>query len=134
MKLSLRTFVRTLLFGSVVASLTALAAQDAAGVKTPAAPDNTKVNERDRNATAATADQQSNALSDRQITQQIRQTLMKDKSLSMYAHNVKIITQDGVVTLKGPVRSAEEKSLIEAKAAEVSGKDVKSELSVAAKN
>ena len=134
MKQSLKTLARTLLFGSVVASLTALVAQDTPSDKTPAAPDNTKVNERDRNQTAATADQQSNALTDRQITQQIRQTLIKDKSLSTYAHNVKIITQDGVVTLKGPVRSAQEKSVIEAKAAEVSGKDVKSELTVAAKN
>ena len=46
---------------------------------------------------------------------------MKDKSLSTYAHNVKIITQNGVVTLKGPVRSEEEKQAVEAKAKEIAG-------------
>jgi osmotically-inducible protein OsmY len=56
---------------------------------------------------------------------------MKDKSLSSYAHNVKIITQEGMVTLKGPVRSEEEKQAIEAKAKEVAGGDkVSSELVV----
>jgi hyperosmotically inducible periplasmic protein len=48
---------------------------------------------------------------------------MEDKSLSTYAHNVKIITQNGMVTLKGPVRSEDEKKAIEAKAAEVAGGD-----------
>ena len=56
---------------------------------------------------------------------------MQDKSLSSYAHNVKIITQDGMVTLKGPVRSEEDKRAIEAKAKEVAGEDkVTSELEV----
>jgi osmotically-inducible protein OsmY len=48
---------------------------------------------------------------------------MKDKSLSTYAHNVKIVSQNGVVTLKGPVRSDEEKLNVEAKAAEIAGRD-----------
>jgi osmotically-inducible protein OsmY len=48
---------------------------------------------------------------------------MKDKSISMYGHNVKIITQNGMVTLKGPVRSEEEKQSIEAKAVQVAGPD-----------
>jgi len=56
---------------------------------------------------------------------------MEDKSLSTYAHNVKVITQNGMVTLKGPVRSEEEKRAIEAKAAEVAGGDkVTSEMDV----
>ena len=56
---------------------------------------------------------------------------MEDKSLSTYAHNVKIISQNGMVTLKGPVRSDEEKSAVEAKAAEIAGKDkVTSQLEV----
>jgi osmotically-inducible protein OsmY len=59
---------------------------------------------------------------------------VKDKSLSTYAHNVKIITQNGQVTLKGPVRSEEEKRAIEAKAAEVAGDSkVTSELDVKSK-
>ena len=60
---------------------------------------------------------------DRDLTKQIRQSLVKDKSLSRYAHNVKIVAQNGAVTLKGPVRSDEEKSVIEQKAAEIVGKD-----------
>src|SRR6185369_389615 len=85
----------------------------------PTAPDNTKVNERDRSQNEPTADQQKDNRSDRDITQQIRQSIIKDKSLSTYAHNIKIITQHGQVTLKGPVRSEDEKRAIEAKANEV---------------
>jgi hyperosmotically inducible protein len=93
--------------------------------------DNTKVNERDRSQNEPTADQQKNNRSDRDITQQIRQSIMKDKSLSTYAHNVKIVTQDGQVTLKGPVRSEDEKQAIEAKAAQVAGDGkVTSELNI----
>jgi osmotically-inducible protein OsmY len=56
---------------------------------------------------------------------------MDDKSLSTYAHNVKVITQNGQVTLKGPVQSEEEKRTIEAKAAEVAGQNkVTSELNI----
>ena len=97
----------------------------------PTAPDNTKVNERDRSQNEPTADQQKENRSDRDITQQIRQSIMKDKSLSTYAHNVKIVTQDGQVTLKGPVRSEDEKKAIEAKATEVAGEHkVTSELNI----
>ena len=95
------------------------------------APDNTKINERDRSANEPTADQQKDNRSDRDITQQIRQSIMKDKSLSTYAHNVKIIARNGQVTLKGPVRSEEEKKAIEAKATQVAGENkVTSELNV----
>jgi hyperosmotically inducible periplasmic protein len=99
------------------------------------APDNTKVNERDKDKSQPTADQQKDNRSDRDITQQIRQSVMKDKSLSTYAHNVKIIAQNGMVTLKGPVRSDDEKRTVETKAAEVVGQDkVTSELEVKPKN
>lgn len=89
----------------------------------PPAPDNTKVNQRDRDGSQPTADQQKDNRSDREITQQIRQAVMKDTSLSSYAHNVKIVSQNGMVTLKGPVRSEEDKQSIAAKAAEVVGAD-----------
>lgn len=93
--------------------------------------DNTKVNERDRKESEPTADDQKNNSSDLEITKQIRQLVMKDKSLSTYAHNIKIIAQDGMVTLKGPVRSDAEKRSVEAKAAEVVGADkVTSELAI----
>jgi osmotically-inducible protein OsmY len=60
--------------------------------------------------------------------------VVTDKSLSTYAHNVKIIAQNGVVTLKGPVRSEEERNAISAKATEIAGaSNVKDEMSVKAK-
>ena len=69
---------------------------------------------------------------DRNITKQIRSAIYKDKSLSTYAHNIKIISQDGKVTLKGPVRSEDEKANVEAKAAAVVGAtNVTSQIEVA---
>jgi hyperosmotically inducible periplasmic protein len=98
------------------------------------APDNTAVNKRDAKASEPTADQQHNDDTDLGITQQIRKSIMADKSLSTYAHNVKVIAQDGKVTLKGPVRSRAEKASVEAKAAEIVGQDkVTSEIAVARK-
>ena len=91
-----------------------------AGAQTPP-PDNTKTNKRDRASGAPTADQQKENASDREITRKIRSALMDDKTLSSYAHNVKVITQDGKVTLKGPVRTEDEKNTVEAKAIEVAG-------------
>lgn len=84
-------------------------------------PDNTKTNKQDREAGAPTADQQKNNVTDRDLTKRIRQSIMSDKSMSTYAHNVKVISQNGQVTLKGPVRTEDEKSAIEAKAVEVVG-------------
>jgi hyperosmotically inducible periplasmic protein len=84
-------------------------------------PDNTKINQRDRNSEAPTADQQKENASDRKVAQEIRRAIVKDKSLSTDAHNVKIIVQNGAVTLKGPVKSDDEKKSIEAKAAQVVG-------------
>jgi hyperosmotically inducible protein len=84
-------------------------------------PDNTKVNERDQVKGAVTADQQKDNTGDRDVTRKIRQSLVKDKTLSSYAHNVKVIAQGGQVTLKGPVRSDDERRIVEAKATEVAG-------------
>jgi hyperosmotically inducible periplasmic protein len=85
------------------------------------APDNTKTNQGDASKNAKTADQQKMNPADRETTKKIRSALMDDKSLSTYAHNIKIITTDGMVTLKGPVRSEDEKSAVEAKAREIAG-------------
>ena len=112
------------------ASLIALAIASALSINTihlraqdnPKPPaDNTKANQRDRSASEPTADQAKNNPSDRETMQKIRKSLMDDKSLSTYAHNVKIIAQDGKVTLKGPVRSEDEKRTVEQKAAEIAG-------------
>jgi len=88
----------------------------AAGQQVP--PGNTKKNQ---NA-GMTADQQKNNFSDMEMTRRIRRLIMEDKALSIYAHNVKVITRNGHVTLKGPVHSPKEKEVIAAKAMEVAGK------------
>ncbi|MES1182176.1 MAG: BON domain-containing protein [Myxococcales bacterium] len=85
------------------------------------APDNTKVNQRDTNSAALTPLDQSNDKTDLKITQQIRQAVMADGSLSFTAKNVKIITQGGKVTLRGPVNNEQERSNIEAAARKVAG-------------
>lgn len=84
-------------------------------------PDNTKINKRDRNAGEATADKQKMNATDRALTAKIRRSVMADKTLSTYAHNVKIISQDGTVTLKGPVHSDAEVKTIVDKATSVIG-------------
>ncbi len=83
------------------------------------APDNSKMNKGDGHA--MTADNAKNNKSDREIMQEIRKSVVDDKSLSTYGHNVKIIAQHGQVTLKGPVHSDDEKHNIEAKARQVAG-------------
>jgi hyperosmotically inducible protein len=103
--------------GLLSGGLLLMAAQEPASP----APDNTKMNDRDRNSNQPTADQQKENRPDLEITKQIRQALVKDSSLSEYAHNVKIVTQGGMVTLRGPVHSDEEKKAVEAKAVEVAG-------------
>jgi hyperosmotically inducible protein len=91
------------------------------------APDNSKQNKNQ----AQTADTQTNAKSDRLTTQKIRKAIMADKNLSTYAHNVKIITVDGAVTLKGPVQSEDEKQKVASEAASVISPDkITNELTV----
>jgi hyperosmotically inducible protein len=98
------------------------------------APDNTKTNQGDADKGAVTADQQKMNLADRTTTKQIRKSIMQDKSLSTYAHNIKIITQDGKVTLKGPVRTEDDKTSLEAKAVAVAGAgNVTNQLEIAPK-
>ncbi len=129
-----KTIWLVLLTASLAGSGTLLGAQTT-DQSTSAQADNTKVNQRDQNTNEPTADQQNNNRSDRDITQQIRKAITQDKSLSSYGHNVKVITQNGQVTLKGPVRSDDEKKAIEAKATEIAGENkVTSELAVKPKS
>ena len=90
----------------------ALQAQDQSAPPSSTAPDNSARNKGQQ----TTADQQKSDTSDRDITKKIRQAIIADKSLSTYGHNVKIITRNGMVTLKGPVHSDEEKQAIASKA------------------
>ena len=127
-----RSFVLT---GLLLLCGTLMLAQDSSTEQNAPASDNTKMNQRDRNPNEPTADQQQNNRSDRDITQQVRQAIMSDKTFSTYAHNVKVITQNGQVTLKGPVRSDDEKRAVEAKAAAIAGDGkVTSELTVKPKS
>ncbi len=106
--------VTVMMASCLMAGIPALATQ-----QTP--PDNTRVNERDRSPNQPTADQAKNNKSDRQIMQDIRKSVMDDKDLSTYAHNVKIVSQNGKVTLKGVVRSDDERKAVRRKAEEVAG-------------
>ena len=117
-----KALVRSLsLLVILFSSLTLVWAQDADTKQSQQAPDNTKINQRDRNKSEPTADQQKENRSDRELARQIRRAIVKDKSLSTYAHNIKVIAQDGMVTLKGPVNTQEEKQAIEAKASAIAG-------------
>jgi hyperosmotically inducible periplasmic protein len=90
-------------------------------------PDNTKMNKQEQ----PTADQAKNNKGDLNLQKQIRREIVKDKSLSTYAHNIKVIAHDGKVTLRGPVKSDAEKTAIEQKATEIAGAgNVTNELTV----
>lgn len=129
MKHSLTLFVRTGL-GCAVLLVAGTAVRAVPQGRT--APDNTKTNQRDRNQASPTADQQKANSGDTDVTKQIRSSIMKDKSLSTYAHNVKVISQDGKVTLKGPVRSEDEKDKVAAKASAIVGEgNIVNEITVA---
>src|SRR4030095_3118943 len=96
--------------------------------------DNSGKNVRERQDPAVTPGDQSNAKSDMAITQAIRKAVVADKGLSTNAHNVKIITKNGVVTLRGPVKTAEEKNTIAAKAEGAAGvKSVDNQLEIASR-
>jgi hyperosmotically inducible protein len=85
------------------------------------APDNTGRNVRDRSGDTLTPGDQSESQADRALTQQIRKAVVADKSLSTMAKNIKIIADNGIVTLRGPVKNSHEKERIETKAQQIAG-------------
>jgi osmotically-inducible protein OsmY len=87
----------------------------------PPDADNTGRNVRDRDPGAKTPTDQGGSESDRDITARIRREIVANDALSTNAHNVKIITTDGVVTLRGPVKSAQEKTAVAAAARRAPG-------------
>jgi hyperosmotically inducible periplasmic protein len=89
--------------------------------RTAVSPDNSKSNKVDQSNKGPTADNQANNSSDMKITQDIRKSVMSDKSLSTYAHNAKIVTLNGEVTLNGVVNSQAESASIEQMATQVAG-------------
>ncbi|MGB2605842.1 MAG: BON domain-containing protein, partial [Candidatus Sulfotelmatobacter sp.] len=90
MKLVFQNLYRATLFAGLLTGCAAAVAQDSQS--NAPQPDDTKINQRDRNSNEATADQQKMNPSDRETTKQIRQAIDKDKNLSTYGHNVKIVT------------------------------------------
>ncbi len=101
---------RTLL---ALACLSALSLAAFAADNEKAKPDNTATNERDRSGETQTSGDQSNSSADLKITQAIRRALMKDRELSTTAKNIKVVTANGQVTLRGPVKSAQEKAKVD---------------------
>jgi hyperosmotically inducible protein len=94
-------------------------------------PSNSANNQRHDRPGEPTADHQSNEQSDLDLTAKIRRSIVSDKSLSVNAHNVKIVAQNGQVTLKGPVQSEAEKKAIEQRASSIAGQpNVKNEIDV----
>lgn len=130
--------MKTLLISALalVASTHAVACDKNSDASTTSATsaDNTKANARDRDAAAVTAMDQSNNSADLTTTQAIRKALMADDALSSDAKNVKIITANGTVTLRGPVKTAAEKMNIESKAKAAAGSNrVDNQIDVEAK-
>lgn len=109
----------TVLRSSVLTFVAAVILFSTLPAQTQQAPDNSGQNK----AHAQTADNQSTAKSDRETTAKIRRAIIADKGLSTYAHNVKIITANGAVTLKGPVKSEDEKQKVASDAASVTSSD-----------
>ena len=96
-----------------LACLSALSLAALAADNEKAKPDNTATNERDRSGETKTSGDQSNNSADLRITQAIRRALMKDRELSTTAKNIKVVTANGQVTLRGPVKTAQEKAKVD---------------------
>jgi hyperosmotically inducible periplasmic protein len=94
---------------------------------------NTGINDRDNNDAAVTAQTQSNDSGDIELLSTIRQEIVEEDTLSTSAHNIKIVTNNGAVTLRGPVNSSVEKSKVEILVQQISGvESVDNQLEVAA--
>lgn len=108
---------RALWFGCIVAVV------GCADAPQPSVPDNTAINQRDRNDAVKTPIDQNENQADVDRTATIRKEVVARSNFSTNAHNVKIITQNGKVTLRGPVDSEEERNEIGRIASDVAGKD-----------
>jgi len=128
----MKSIIVLLLSVFLVAGCSKNESEDKQVSKTAVEPDNSGRNVRDRDNQNKTAGDQSESEADRTISQNIRQAINADDSLSTNGKNVKIITSDGTVTLRGPVKSDKEKAQIEAKAKQVAGvKKVENQLEIA---
>jgi hyperosmotically inducible periplasmic protein len=109
----MKSFLGVCAFATILAAVPAVADQYEA--------DNTGKNVRDRDDKTLTPPDQGGTASDRELTAVIRRAIVADDSLSTNAHNVKIVTVDSVVTLRGPVKSAAEKASVASKAEQAKG-------------
>ena len=108
----------------LAASAGAYAATPPASTSPPADPANTGVNKRDAHDNSPpTADNQSNKQPDIRTAADVRKAIVDDKSLSVQAHNVKVLASNGVVTLRGPVNNAQEKNAYRAARQECARRD-----------
>ena len=130
--------MRTGALGLIVAFLiVGCSKNDLSKNETPSQPavvaaDNSGRNERDRNDATKTAGDQAENEADRTISQNIRQAISADDSISTNGKNAKVITVDGTVTLRGPVKNENEKTNIGAKAGQIAGvKSVENQLEIA---
>ncbi len=82
---------------------------------------NTRLNKRDRSMESTTPIDQPNDSTDIKLAAAVREAIVQDDALSVHAHNVKLVAANGVVTLRGPVTSADEKTAVAAKVAAVPG-------------
>ncbi len=110
----MKRHIRSVVYTFVLSGALLAGPLQAQSTQTGTASDNTKTNKGDTSTRSTTADKAiKNNVSDRQVERHIRHDVFQDKSLSTYAHNVKIVSANGKVTLRGPVRSDEEKQKVE---------------------
>ena len=124
----MRKLPKLMSFFLALGCTSAWAADPASAPGTPAAQgqttpnaDNTGMNVRDKSGTTQTPQKQTNSERDRKLLAAVRRAIVHDKTLSTSAHNVKIVSKDGTVTLRGPVRSEDEKGRVEKIAQQVAG-------------
>ena len=117
----MKTFIVVLFAVFLVAGCSKDRSEDKQVSQTAVEPDNSGRNVRDRDNQTKTSEDQAENEADRTISQSIRAAITADDSLSTNGKNVKIITSDGMVTLRGPVKSDKEKAEIEAKAKQIAG-------------
>ena len=128
----MKTFIVLLFSVFLVAGCSKDRSEDKQVSQTTVEPDNSGRNVRDRDNQTKTSGDQAENEADRTISQNIRAAITADDSLSINGKNVKVITSDGTVTLRGPVKSDKEKAEIEAKAKQVAGvKKVDNQLEIA---
>ena len=128
----MKTFIALLFSIVLIVGCTKDRSGDKQVSQTAVEPDNSGRNVRDRDDQTKTSGDQAENEGDRAISQDIRAAITADDSLSTNGKNVKIITSDGTVTLRGPVKSEKEKADIEAKAKQIAGvKKVDNQLEIA---